>query len=97
MSKPKESGWGYAKSMIRRYPNKVNENERRAVETAIEKTRAMKNGECRMMVVDLVLMKQSHTIAGAAMKAYCSERAAREYHWEFIKLVGKSFKCESLW
>lgn len=31
MSKPKYQWWGYAKSMIRRYPNKVNPDESRAV------------------------------------------------------------------
>lgn len=97
MSKPRYDWWGYAKGMIRRYPDRVTEDEKRAVETAIAQTRAMRNGQDRITVVELVLMKRTHTIEGAAMKVYCSEKVARNYHWEFIKLVGKNFECKGLW
>lgn len=96
MSKPRYQWWGYAKSMIKRYPDKVNENEKKAVEMAIEKTLAMKTGETRMKVVELALIKHTHTIEGAALKAFCSESAARIYHTEFIREVGKCFHCDSL-
>lgn len=82
--------------MIRRYPDKVNEDERKAVEDAIEKTKAMKTGECRFQVVELVLMKRTHTIAGAASKIHCSESTAKMYHTEFIRDVGKFFRCNGL-
>lgn len=82
--------------MIRRYPDKVNENEKRAVDLAIEKTMAMKSGDCRYEVVELVLMKKTHTIAGAALKAHCSESTAKMYHTEFIRLVGECFNCNGL-
>lgn len=82
--------------MISRYPDKVNEDEKRAVETAIENTLGMKTGDLRMKIVELVLMKGTHTIAGAALKCYCSERTAYNYHSEFIEEVGKNFKCDGL-
>ncbi len=97
MGTPKEHGWGYAKSMVMRYPDRVNENEKQAVEAAIQKTRVMKTGEQRMKIIDMVLIRKTHTIQGAAMKAYCSERTALNYHREFITEVGKCFHCDSLW
>lgn len=96
MSKPRYQWWGYAKSMIRRYPDRVNEDERRAVETAIEQTLAMKTGDIRYKVVELILIKRTHTIAGAAMKANCSESTAKMYHTEFIRMVGQCFNCQGL-
>lgn len=96
MSKPRYTWRGYAKSMIARYPEKVNENEKQAVEKAIEKTKAMKNGDVRLEVVELVLMKGTHTIAGAALKCYCGERTAYNYHRDFIDEVGRNFSCNGL-
>ncbi len=97
MGTPKEQGWGYAKSMVKRYPDRVNDNEKMAVETAIKNTLSMKTGEARMKIIDLVLIKGTHTIQGAALKCYCSERTALNYHWDFIKEVGRNFKCDGLW
>lgn len=82
--------------MIRRYPDKCNENEKKAVEAAIEKTLSLKSGEYRYKVVEMVLMKKTHTIAGAAMNAHCSESTAKMYHTEFIRTVGECFNCNGL-
>ena len=96
VSRPRYQWWGYAKSMIRRYPNKVTPEEYRAVQAAIQETRLLRNGGIRMDIAECVLMKGSHSIEGAARKNYVSESTARIYHTEFIRLVGKNFKCESL-
>ena len=96
MSTPKYTWWGYAKSMVRRYPDKVNEDEKRAVECAIEETQKLKTGARRMRIIQMVLMSGSHSLLGAATACYVSYRTAANYHADFIRLVGKNFKCESL-
>lgn len=96
MSKPRHQWRGYVKGMIARYPDRVNEEEKRAVSIAIENTKNKKDAEIRLKVVDLVLMKRTHTIPGAALKCYCSERTAYNYHAEFINEVGKNFVCNGL-
>ena len=60
MKRAKRNWWGYAKSMVRRYPDNVNEDERKAVEAAIEKTKGLQNGEARMKVIELMYFKATH-------------------------------------
>lgn len=96
MIKTKYQWWGYAKSMIRRYPDKVTPDERAAVEAAIKETQQLRNSEMRMEIVESVLMRGSHTIEGAALKSYTSYATAKVYHADFIRSVGKHFSCRSL-
>lgn len=97
MSQPHYGWWSYAKHMIRRYPDRVNENEYAAVAAAIAETERMPAGADRLRVADMVLLKESHTLAGAALNIPCSEHTAQRYHADFIRAVGKHFKCEGLW
>lgn len=96
MSNPRFGWWGYAKHMIRRYPDRVNENEKAAVAAAIEETERMATGSDRLKVAKMVLMDGSHTLAGAALQIPCSERTAQRYHGDFIRAVGKHFRCDGL-
>lgn len=96
MSSPKYDWWGYAKSMIRRYPNKVNPDEKRAVEAAIMETQSMRTGAARMDIVRKVLFNGTHDIEGAAIACNVSYWTARNYHTDFIRAVGKHFSCRSL-
>lgn len=103
MSKPRYTWWGYAKSMIRRYPARKGKElsgiamrEYEAVKRAVEETAQMPDGQERLRVIDLVLWKQTHQIAGAAMVIPCSERTAAQWHGDFIRLVADNFHCESL-
>lgn len=96
MSRPKAAWWGYAKHMIRRYPDRDSENERRAVRLALEQTERMANGADRLKIARLVLLEGSHTLAGAALQVPCSERTAQRYHADFIRAVGKNFRCDGL-
>lgn len=96
MSKPKYQWWGYAKSMVRRYPDRVTPDEYAAVEAAIKETQMLSSGDVRMDVVRMVLMEGTHSIQGAALKTYCSEKTAKVYHGDFIRSVGKHFSCRSL-
>ncbi len=96
MSKPRYQWWSYAKSMIRRYPDKVTQDEFVAVNAAIQETQLLSNGDIRMNIVRMVLINGTHSIRDAALKAYCSEKTAKGYHGDFIRSVGKHFSCKSL-
>lgn len=95
-SQPRKPWWSYAKHMVRRYPDLLNEDERRAVRLALEETQRMAAGADRLKVVRLVLQRGSHTLAGAAMQIPCSERTAQRYHSDFLLAVGRHFRCEEL-
>ena len=89
--------WSYIKHMARRYPDRVNENERAAVAAAIAETERMKNGADRMKIVTMVLLEDSHTLEGAAQTIPCSEHTAQRWHADFIRAVAKHFKCDGLY
>ena len=101
LSKPRNIWWGYAKNMIRAYPrlkecytqgvrlDRGDLREYQAVDKAIEETAALPSGAERLKVVELVLIKGTHNLAGAAMVVHCSEKTAKNYHADFIRLVGK--------
>lgn len=100
---PRKRWWGYAKSMARAYPGRVGQAlegtalaEFQAVEAAIEATRRRRDGEARMAVVNMVLIKGTHKIPGAAMMIPCSERTAVQWHGDFIREVAANFKCNGL-
>lgn len=96
MSKPKYQWWEYAKSMVRRYPDRVNEAEKMAVQSAIEETKLLPTGKTRMDIVEMVLLRGSHTVADAAHVCCVSPIMAKAYHADFIRSVGKHFSCRSL-
>lgn len=96
MSKPRYGWWGYVKGMIRRYPNHVNEDEYRAVRAAIEETERYIDGADRMRVVRMVLMKDTHTLHGAALAIPCSYDTVKKWQQQFIRCVAKSFSCSEL-
>lgn len=82
--------------MAREYPNNKFENENRAVELAIERTRQRPNGEYRMKAIDMVLLKGTHNIDGAAMNMHFSSRTVRKWHTQFLWDIGDCFSCERL-
>ena len=91
MSTPRY-GWGaYAKWMIRSYKGGglMTKAERAAVADAIAETEQLVDGAERLRLIDLVLWKRTHTLQGAAMAVYVSERTAQEWHRQFIRLVGQ--------
>lgn len=96
MSRPSRDWWGYVKAMIRRYPEKTNRNERKAVERAVEQTRILKDGAERLLLIEMVFWSKTHTISGAAQKIPCSYETAQQWHADFIRLVAQNFRCKSL-
>ena len=98
MSKPRYRWWGYIKSIIRDYPALEGKTlqgtrlkERMAVQRALEQTVQMDNGKERLRVVDLVFLKQTHTLEGAALMVPCSYMTAKRWVQQFIKAVARNF------
>ena len=91
MSTPRYGWWAYAKWMIRSYKGGglMTRAERAAVEDAIAETEQLVDGAERLRLIDLVLWKRTHTLQGAALACYVSERTAQEWHRQFIRLVGQ--------
>ena len=96
MSRPRYGWWGYVKDIIRRYPDEVNQNEKKAVEAALAITERMANGQARLKVIELVLWKGTHTLEGAALAIPCGERTARRWLHTFVLETAKSFNCSGL-
>lgn len=96
MSRPKAGWWSYVKHMIRHYPDRVNQEEYAAVKAALEETGRRENGANRLKVVQMVLIRGTHTLAGAALLIPCCERTAQRWHADFIRAVGRNFRCDGL-
>lgn len=67
------------------------QREFEAVRRAVEATRRLEGGDRRVMIIDLVYWKNSHTLAGAAMKAGYSYDRAKQLHRDFIITVAKHY------
>jgi iron uptake system EfeUOB component EfeO/EfeM len=67
------------------------QKEYEAVRKAIEATERHSNGRDRLLVIDAVLWKATHTLSGAALMVPCSERTAWQWHGEFIRLVASYY------
>ena len=101
MSRPRYGWWPYIKSMIRRYPqlrstpdealSAVDRREYDAVRQAADETMQLPGGDARLGVIELMFWRRSHTLEGAAAAVHVSERTARRYHTDFIRLVAKKY------
>lgn len=96
MSKPRCSWWSYVKNMVRRYPDKDNDDERAAVAAAIAQTERMSNGSDQLKLVKMVLIAQTHTLSGAALQVPCCYETAKRWQQQFIKRVAENFRCDGL-
>lgn len=70
------------------------DREMDAVRLAIEDTLKLKDGNYRMILVDLVFWRKTHTLNGAALELHTSERTAERWHNDFIHQVAKNFGLE---
>jgi hypothetical protein len=75
---------------IRELPH-TKQREYEAVRRAIDATKRIEGGDRRVMIIDLVYWKNSHTLAGAAMKAGYSYDRAKQMHRDFIVTVAKYY------
>lgn len=96
MSKPRYGWWGYVKDMIRRYPNGCNDDERSAVQAAVEQTTVLCDGADRLKVINLVYFQKIRTLSGAAAQIPCSYETAKRWQQQFIKAVAANFRCKGL-
>ena len=96
MSQPHYGWWGYAKHMARRWPDGLNENEYAAVAAAIAETERRKDGAERLELIRTVLLEGSGTLERAAVTIPCSTRTAQRWHADFLRAVGRNFRCEGL-
>lgn len=96
MSKPRYGWWPYVKDMLRRYPDHTNDDETRAIESAILDTENLSGGRERMKVIQMVFFKKTHTLQGAALNVPCSYETAKEWTQQFIRAVARAFKCDGL-
>ena len=60
-----------------------------AVQAAIAETECLKHSRARLELIDRVYWKRSHTLYGAAMCVPVSERTAKTWNGEFVRLVAK--------
>lgn len=62
-----------------------------AIKLAVEKTKVLHpiDADQRLMIIDLVLWRKSHTLEGAAMRVPCHRNVAGNWQGEFIKLVAE--------
>ena len=91
MSKPRYIWWGYVKALIRAAGNPrsrkygyLSEAEIAAFQSVWEST-----DQERQKLAAMVLIRQNHTIPGAALKLHISERTAQRWHAEFICAVAQ--------
>ncbi len=102
MSRPRYRWWGYVKNVVRAYeemktlpPEELSAQDRRevhAVEDAIAATAALTEGSLRCGIVERTLLKNSHTLEGAAQAAFVSYMTARRYQGDFIRQVARALK-----
>lgn len=67
------------------------QKEYEAVEGAIKQTREKENGEEVLKMIRLVYWDRSHTIYGASRELSISEKTAKRWHGEFIKIIAKIY------
>lgn len=69
----------------------VEQKEFDAVREALRETLKLSNGDLRVKLVALVFWRQTHTVQGAALRLYVSEKTAKRWHRSFILLVAQKF------
>lgn len=97
--KRRTNWWRGIKAIIREYPHSAKCADTltgarladfEAVKSALEQTEGLPNGKYRLEMVDIVFFRQSHTLTGAACRFPFCEREVRQWHTDFIRLVGKN-------
>ena len=91
MSKPRYIWWGYVKALIRAAGNPRSRKYGYLSEAEIAAFQSVWESidQDRQRLIAMVLIRQSHTIPGAALKLHISERTAQRWHAEFICAVAQ--------
>lgn len=67
----------------------------RAVELALEMQRHYHNADARLLMVQLVYWRRTHTLEGAALEAHYSVEAVKRWNTEILTAVYVGLKKES--
>lgn len=70
------------------------EKEFDAVDRALRSTRHLPDGKLRVRVMEMVYIRGTHTIDGAAQQVHVSYKTAWRWTDTFIRNVGKNLGCE---
>ena len=62
------------------------------VRAALIETAGLKDGPERLQIIGAVFFKGTHTLSGAAALCHVSERTARRWHGDFIRLTASHMK-----
>ena len=91
MSKPRYIWWGYVKALIRAAGNPRSRKYSYLSEAEIAAFQSVWESidQERQKLAAMVMIRQSHTIPGAALKLHISERTAQRWHAEFICAVAQ--------
>ena len=69
----------------------TSQREFEAVRLAIATTQTYANGADRLAVIERVLWKKTHNLAGAAQTIPCAAVTAWRWHGDFIRLVARFY------
>lgn len=90
MSKPRYKWWGYARAMIRAYPEHCNDNEREAVREALQALENYPMPETRKLLVTLYFFRKK-PISAAAAALHLQRSIAEAWLCDFIHDVWDKF------
>lgn len=95
MSRPKYYWNGIVKKMIMQYPELQNDTStqaaiyKNAIDTALEETKQLPDGELRIKAIQKVYLDKTMTIEGVAIELNYSFRTMQRWLNSFVNLVGK--------
>lgn len=93
MSKPRYWWFGTVKAMLYRYPDGLMIDTVKGAEAficirkALEETKAARDGPERVKLIEMVFIKKTKMVYGAAAVMHVSESTAKRWVSEFVYLV----------
>lgn len=88
--------WSYVKGLLMQYgwalenrAHVLTDTQMDAICRTIDATMELPSGAEVLRVVDMVLIKKTHTIAGAALAVPVSESTAKRWHGNFIRALAR--------
>ena len=97
MRKPRYRWWGYVKSAMAACANPRHPKHKVMSESVCAAWARVDAGldEPRRQLADMVLVKRTHTIVGAALQLHISEPTARRWHREVIIDMAREMKIDT--